>query len=121
MSILLIFGCMTKANYQDFQVSKYGTLVTATVVGRDCSGSSVIYVEYSEKKYSIYVSFLNCVEDFPDGSKVTAKYLDGNYLQLKNYYSTTWVIVMELITLFFLIISAIPVYQLFFLKETDKL
>jgi hypothetical protein len=112
---------MTKSNYQEFRVDRYGVVVDAVVVDRDCPGTnSTIYVTYNHKRYDLPVSFSNCINDFPNGSIVKAKYLEGQNLQFNSYYSLTWVIVMETITLMVVIMSALYTYQAFFPKKAEE-
>lgn len=121
VGMLIIFIFMTRDSYKRFQVSKYGIIVDAIVVDRSCPGkTSAIYVTYNQKEYHLWVSYLNCINDFPDGSIVKAKYLEGQNLQFNSYYSLTWVIVMETITLMVVIMSALYTYQAFFPKKAEE-
>jgi hypothetical protein len=121
IGILLFFIFMTRDSYQRFQVSKYGIIVDAIVVDRSCPGkTSAIYVTYNQRKYHLWVSYLNCINDFPDGSIVKAKYLDGYYLQFAGEYDTIPTIVMESITFMFLVMSVVGVYQTFFPKKAEE-
>ncbi len=112
---------MTRDSYQRFQVSKYGIIVDAVVVDRSCPGkSSEIYVTYNNEMYNLHVSFSNCINDFPDGSIVKAKYLEGYYLEFAGEYDTIPTIVMESITFMFLVMSVVGVYQTFFPKKAEE-
>lgn len=119
--ILILFIFMTRDFYHQFLVSKYGVIVDAIVVDRNCPGkNSYIRVTYNNKIYSLWVSFSNCINDFPDGSKVKAKYLDGYSLRFAGAYSVTEVIAIEVIGLIFLIMSIVSIYQVFFPKKLPE-
>ena len=95
--------------------------VDAVVVDRSCPGkSSEIYVTYNNEMYNLHVSFSNCINDFPDGSIVKAKYLEGYYLEFAGEYDTITTIVMESITFMFLVMSVVGVYQTFFPKKAEE-
>ena len=121
IGILLFFIFMTRDSYKRFQVSKYGIIVDAVVVDRSCPGkSSEIYVTYNNEMYNLHVSYLNCINDFPDGSIVKAKYLEGYYLEFAGEYDTIPTIVMESITFMFLVMSVVGVYQAFYPKKAEE-
>ena len=119
--MLLIFLAVSNDNYEKIKISKYGTIVNAIVAGRSCPGkSSEIYVTYNNERYPIWVSYLNCINDFPDGSIVKAKYLEGYYLEFAGEYDTIPTIVMESITFMFLVMSVVAIYQAFYPKKAEE-
>lgn len=119
--MLLIFLAVSNDNYEKIKISKYGTIVNAIVAGRSCPGkSSEIYVTYNNERYPIWVSYLNCINDFPDGSEIKVRYLEGYGFLSPQDNTMAWAIVMESITFMFLVMSVVGVYQTFSPKKAEE-
>ena len=121
LALLLIFGLVSRDNYQRFQVSKYGVIVDAIVANRYCTGkNSEIYVSYNNETYPLWVSYSNCINGFPDGSILKVKYLEGYGLQFPKDNTIAWALFTEGMPLIFLIMIGLEIYKAFFPKKLPE-